>query len=345
MAKNHMKEQEKLNINQELRQVSVGDWINMVGPDVKIQEPQSLQTYLDTLLKNYTLAYKPESGYEYFFYEKIGMPSPIIRVDMPLITNSVRTNQGFYEIEARPAGLGVDSLLFNDHREIFKKAIDSLSNQLGRKIAIKMFNYEQNPVNDPAGEKAEFAKLMGIDFFAVGEEPSNLDDYYFLTYGNTGRTEDLQKFEDRSLFPVRDDGNKDYLVQMGAASIADVVSLSRKLSLDASFILKPKKGMWAQNLIPYVGKGTKKRVNGFAERDDVVRLIESGSIEDFLLQGFITPGNILINDESYFAMARIYAIADLNTQTYSATNGIYIARQNIRLHGTSDAITGRLILW
>lgn len=340
-----MKEQEiKQFIKLEIKSVAVGEWDLLLGQDVQIEDSTSLQKYLERLFSSYTGSYKPESNMEYFFYEKTGMPSPIIRVDMPLKTKSVSLGQGFYEIEARPAGLGVDSLLFEDHKDIFRKTIDNLRDQLGRKIAVKMFPYIQNPVNDPSGEKAEFARLMGIDFFHIGEEPDDLDDYYFLTYGNSGSLEDLQRFEERSLFPVRDDGNKDYLVQMGAASIADVVSVSRKLSLDAAFILKPRKGMWAQNVLLYTGKGSKKRVNGFAEKDDVVRLIESGNIEDFLLQGFITPGNITINGSSYLAMARIYAIADLSTKKYIAKNGIYIARQNIRLHGTSDAITGRLIL-
>ncbi len=322
----------------------VGEWSNMIGPTI-VAKDGSLRGFLEETFMRFKVSHSPQLGMEYFFSSKTGFPSPIIRIDMPLITERVSPIQGFFEIEARPAGLGVDSALFPEHRDAFAQYIDQLRSALNLPLAIKMFPYSQNPRHDPGGEKKAFAELVGIPFFGVGQEPDVLEDFYYFVYGNTGEVSDLERFEGRSLFPVRDDGNKNYLVEMGAAQPADRVKVSQKLGLGVPFVLKPRKGMWAQDVTVYPGDTVKHRFTGFASEDDVHELLAGPEFNDrYLCQSFFSPGQIRLGRDSYLAMARVYAFANLETGRYDVSNGIYMARQNIRLHGTADAITGQLLL-
>lgn len=342
----YMKEQSKdRNSATELRTVQVGEWSNTLGPIIVADKDNSLRTYLNSMFALFKESYRPAEGFEFFFFKETGFPSPIIRIDMPLATVRVGALQGFFEIEARPAGLGVDSALFEEHRDAFANYLKELSGSLQKPLALKMFRYSQNPRHDPGGEKREFAQLVGIPFFDKDERPENIDDFYYLVYGNQGNLEEIAEFEDRSLFPVRDDGNKDYLVTMGAAQVADRIAVSQKLGMGIPFVLKPRKGMWAQDVLVYPGNSGKRLFDGYASENDVHDLIGSARFEDrYLLQTFFNPGRVEFGRDPYLAMARIYAFANLETGEYELSNGIYMARQNIRLHGTSDAITGQLVL-
>ncbi|MEK7070176.1 MAG: hypothetical protein AAB966_00035 [Patescibacteria group bacterium] len=330
-------------MKEQIERKIIGDWSSLIGPTIKLENSESFDNFIRGTFDKFQEAYKPEPGYEYFFYQNTGLPSPIIRIDMPLVLGSVEENQGIYEIETRPAGLGLDSMLFEEHRATFRRYIDLLQIILERPFAVKMLPYIQDSRHDPGGEKREFAQLMGIPFFDKDEEPDNIDDFLYFVYGNCSTVPTLQKYEERSLFPVRDDGNKNYLVQMGKASIADLVTVSRKMNLGASFVLKPRKGMWAQDVQMYPG-ALRTKYDGFALEKDIVRVIEDGKIENYLLQPFISPGLLDIDGKEYCAMARVYGLANMTTHSYDPVNGIYIARRNVRLHGTSDAITGELLL-
>lgn len=329
----------------DVEKVMVGEWSNTVGPPIPVDQDGSLTRYLDNMFAMFSQAYQPEEGFEFFFYKRFGLPSPIIRIDMPLVPNAVAATQGFFEIESRPAGLGVDSALFEDQREALKSYIDLLRATLGKELAVKVFPYEQSSAHDPEGEKKAFAQSMGIPFFGVNEMPADIDEFFYFVYGNKGDSSTLEEFESRSLFPVRDDGNKNYLVSMGAAKVADRIDVSKKLSLGVPFALKPRKGMWAQNVQMYPGDSNRNRFVGYATKDEVHSLIgNEGAFEDnFLVQPFFRPGVVRIGQEPYLAMARIYGLANPETGRYEVSNGIYVARQNIRLHGTSDAITGKLV--
>lgn len=338
-----MKEQQLPN-GFEIVKKQIGEWENNIGPDITATDG-TLVRYLEQQFARFRGAYQPAQGLEYFFFTETGFPSPIIRVDMPLIVQDVSPVQGFFEIESRPAGLGIDSALFPEHRERLSEYIDILRRALDMPLAVKMFPYSQNPRHDPSGEKREFAQQVGIPFFDVGEQPDEIDDFLYFVYGNTGANGEVEAFERRSLFPVRDDGNKDYLVSMGAASVADRIAVSKKIGLGVPFVLKPRKGMWAQDVVVYPGEEGRARFDGFASERDIHALIGQPSFPDrYLCQSFFNPGQVRFGKDPYLAMARVYAFANLRTGRYEVSNGIYVARQNIRLHGTADAVTGKLVI-
>lgn len=322
----------------------IGDWEVRVGPEVTLGADSNLEPFLQTSLDQFVEAYNPPEDQRYFFHSQFGLPSPIVRFDMPLEDGEV--GGGIYEIESRPAGLAIVSHLQPELLGAFRGSVEQIQGITGKQVAIKMLPYEQSSQNDPSGEKRMFADMLGVPFVEAGEQPEPDPDSLYLVYGNSSEAgDDVKAYEGQSLFPVRNDGDKSYLVTMGRATFPTPDMVDQALDANQPFILKPGQGMWAQDFFPYVGSGNKAKGRVTASKiRSLYRDQENDRLGEFIMQPFIPPGKIEFPgyEKPQNAMARVYAVADLATGTYNVVGGMYVARDNLRLHGTSDATTGNI---
>lgn len=328
--------------NHEVRQVNLGEWSIQIGPEVHLGNESNLKGFLTHTLRGYKDTFAPTPGTEHAYYRMHGVSSPIVRIDMPLVTDGVSPDQGIFEVEARPAGLGIAAEVFPDLTQYFVGATEQVQSG-GHEVAVKVLPYVNAPQHDSLTEKARFADSIGVPIYGPGEHMSPQEGVLYYVYGDSPEAGDnVEAFERQSLFPVRDDGNKDYLIQMGLAEAATPELVAQKLHNAEPFVMKPAKGMWAQDFFVKTPGGRDGRINGRSTNAKIEAAIAQNPT-GYLTQPLHMPGRMQIGGSDMLAMARVFALHNPATGDYEPIGGMYVARNNIRLHGTSDAITGQIV--
>ena len=326
----------------EIKPVQLGEWSMNLGPEITVGPESHLKEFLSETLVQYRESYRPAPGTEHAYYQMYGASSPIVRVDMPLPTGAVAPDQGIFEVEARPAGLGISALAFPDLNQYFQGASEQVLAS-GHKIAVKVLPYARAATHDSIMEKALFAESIGAPIYGPGEltEPEQGTLYY--VYGDSAEAgDDVEAFERQSLFPVRDDGNKDYLITMGLAQAANPALIAEKLAAGETFAMKPRRGMWAQDCYIKTGAGKEGKINGRDTASKIQGAVDANP-DAYVVQPLHMPGKIDLGlEKPLLGMARVFALHNQQTGDFDVVGGVYVARSNIKLHGTSDAVTGRL---
>lgn len=308
--------------------VRIGEWEFAVGPEKTLDPGVILR--LQNVLNQHVTSYEPTIPY--FFHTATGFPSPIVRIDMstphPNGSEEDLRNK-IYEVEHRPSGFGILTTLNPETTEVLRGVFAQTEAASGKKAAIKLLPHAVG-----TEDTILFAQKTGIQLFGPEEDPENFDDYVFWARGYEEDGEMAIPYEERALAPVRDDGNKSYLVRMGIAqsftSVAD-------LDWSQSFCLKPQKGISCKG-IEFWTPGSKE--TGTSTRSRIERTLSSG--EPYLVQPFIRPEQVEINGKAHNVLYRVHAVFDWNQGGYEIIDGTWVARPNLRIHGASDAVNGPL---
>lgn len=329
-------------IRREIQPVQLGEWSINLGPEITAGPESRVKEFLTETLANYRDAYRPTPGTEHAYYQMHGVSSPIVRVDMPLPTGGVTPDQGIFEVEARPAGLGISAMAFPDLNQYFQGANEQVLTG-GHKVAVKVLPYARAAMHDSITEKALFAESIGAPIYGPGELTEPEEGTLYYVYGDSAEAgDDVAAFERQSLFPVRDDGNKDYLITMGLAEAASPALIAQKLAGGETFAMKPRRGMWAQDCYIKTASGKEGKINGRDTASKIQGAVDADP-DAYLVQPLHMPGKIDLGlEKPLLGMARVFALHNQETGNFDVVGGVYVARSNIKLHGTSDAVTGRM---
>lgn len=331
---------------EQLKSVELGDWKFTQGPELTIPKERVLEVE-DFLSGDFKDAYKPV--YPYMFYEQTGFPSPIVRIEFST-KGKGNIKDMIYEVETRPAGLGL-AVDFFDQGNNLRQYIGNLSRQLNMPIAAQLLpSIFGNGLNetDRTEDTRAFARAVGIPLFEPHER-ANIEALLWVRGGldditrNLMDEEDVKKLEQVALAPVRDHGNKNYLVELG---LAENVTNIDQLDFTKAFALKPNPGSKTRGMTFYSPYAIEKGRYGFATQTKVTQLLQSGldNGQGYLMQDYIPPQELEIDGIRNYAIARMFATLNLESGRYELLpGGNYTARpKNIKVHGASDSTIGKI---
>ncbi len=296
------------------REVTIGSWSMNVGGERDI--PQNALDYLSTFLTSvWRPAVMADVEVPWWSIRYQLHPSPLIRVDMAPVNVGGNVPAALYEVETRPAGLGVLLSLLPQ-----KKA-------LWQEVFAHCRGFVRTP-ESPIQDDQLCAEILGLPFFeSIGEVNGHRPLWI--------RSDVLDEVEDISLVPIREDGDKRYLLRLG---LAERIS-SRDLDFDQNFAIKPIRGARCTDVQIYLNSQTRKKFAGSATKSQIQRII-SGREDQFLVQSFIAPEEINYQDKPSWLIWRIF-FGWINGR-YEPVGGLWVARRSLKIHGARDSICGPL---
>ncbi|TAN57704.1 hypothetical protein EPN15_03255 [Patescibacteria group bacterium] len=293
--------------------VKVGDWEIKVGESWKVPE-KTIKDLEEFLSDKWKMAVMRSVKYPWWSISNRKMPSPIVRVDLSPLVVGFSVKDCIYEVEVRPAGLGITTLLLVDQRSRWSEALSDCGG---------IIKCPDSSIQD------DFicADLLSIPYSNDILSVNGKGPYWIRS--------DKFHFEDSSLVPIRDDGNKQYLVDLKMAQIA----VAKNLDWEVPFVIKPLQGARCREVEVFLPSKMRKECNGFSTQTRVLKTL-ARSDEPFIVQSFIPPKKEIINGESGWVMWRIFF--GWIDGYYQCVGGLWFWRPNLKIHGASDSICGPL---
>lgn len=299
-----------------MKQLVIGDW------EIKVGEPRQISINTVEKLEKFLTVEWLEAVVEihkedpWWGLEHLGLPSPIVRVDMaPCPADDGDIKNFIYEVEVRPAGLGL---------------FLSMSPEAGIKEVLTNCGC-QGFINIRSSIQDDYlaAEMLGLPYFK--EVPPDLVGPYWVRTNE--REGEVLKLERVSLVPIRSDGDKRYLIRLG---MAKEVSHSHDLDWDAPFVIKPIVGARMEGVEIYIPPSLQKSFSrGSSTKNKIIQSISSRSYS-YLIQPFIPPQ--LEGDDGCWSIWRLFF--GFFCGRYRFLGGLWNQRPNLRIHGSSDATFG-----
>ncbi len=249
-----------------------------------------------------------------------GVPSLIIRIDCTIICENYL---GVYEIEERPAGIGMNYMI----NESFRSCFDALRNNWPSFCVVSS---DSRKLDDSLWSTEK--RLEEIDGELVFPRVSpNESEYHLL--------------EEKCVSVFLQEGNKSYGVHLDFWNEVQF-SRSDNLPWDVSFALKPLNGTRCSGLILYSPLSGSKRPAGTVSRSRAEREFKAQG--RMYLQEELLPmkaSHVPCHDMIYC----FYFGYDIALKKYVPLGGAWNSRldnkgnRNYKIHGASDAVFGPLV--
>lgn len=288
--------------------MEIGKWKIKVSKSITVSTTviEELEEFLSGEWQQAITAINPWWGI------KEGIPSPIIRVDMAP-TSSVNIKEYIYEVEVRPAGLGLFlSLVCPERVNQWKKILGGCQG----------FIRIESPIQD------DFlaAKILDLPYYEeVPKDFSCSGPYWVRSDVEAARAASLEKI---SLVPVRDDGDKSYLLKLG---MAKMFQSQEELDWSKPFAIKPLVGSRMKGVEIYLPNSLQKKMKGGSTKSRVIRVIKK---TPYIVQKFIPPQR----EKDGWTIWRLFF--GFQEGKYSFIGGLWNWRPCLRVHGASDANIG-----
>lgn len=263
--------------------------------------------------------------------KNLGIQSPLVRIDMaPVDDSNVNVKNFVYEVEVRPAGMGLALSLLEKRVKQWREAL----------LICNGFVNIQSSIQDD-GLAAEILKIPYHYSEDVRMISINRDDppYWIRTNKRKGQLfKDLEKI---SLVPICLDGDKRYLVKLGMAKILTSHYLSQ-LNWMEPFVVKPLIGTRTAGVEIFLPNFLKKKFGqGGSTQTRVKRIIESAEMP-YIIQRFIPPQIEVIDGVRGCTIWRLFFTWE--EEKYKFAGGLWNWRPNVRVHGSSDSVFGTVDL-
>lgn len=273
--------------------------------------PEGIQRQAVEIVNRWTGVFPKEPTW---IQENFGIPSLIVRIDGVDRDGEL----GVYEVEERPAGIGHTALInpkFASKLEELRKTWPD-------------FDVVISPLRDPADDKlwnpvADLSLSKGLVY--VRAEPEE---------------EEFHVLQNRSVSTITTEGDKSYGVPLGLWSF---VNNPDQLPTHQSFVLKPLQGSKGRNVIIHDLK--RKAPPGNSKMKNVIKMLET-QIEErggMYMQTLILPMESGISTHP-FMIYRFFLGFDFAKSQWISLGGTYFARNNLKIHGASDSLSGPLVI-
>ena len=246
--------------------------------------------------------------------QNYGIPSLLVRFDGIDDNGILRT----YEIEDRPAGIGHTNLINPDFKQRLSKLRETWPE----------FDVAISPLRDPADDKlwcnvVDKNSATGLVF--VRAEPEEMQ---------------FRELQSRSVSTIATEGDKSYGVALGLWKFIDSPT---QFPRRRSFVLKALQSSKGRNMAFYdvrsrPGPGNVKMKN--AEKLLIEQVATKGGM---YIQELIPPMQSGI-DLYPFMIYRFFLGYDFKQKEWVPLGGTYFARNNLKIHGASDSVSGPLVI-
>jgi hypothetical protein len=255
------------------------------------------------------------------------VPSSLVRFDY-VMHDGVPC---IYEVEERPAGLGVTSSIHptfaGDIRRLFKKKEEVLQ----REIALYI-----SPGRDGSSDDDVFSLKTGIPVVRGPVAASELQRNAW--YVRSGRREEdvSQLFTEHSISTLRHEGDKSYGLHLG---LWKEIGGPGDLDFSLPFVVKPRAGSRFEGVLLY--HPDKKMGQGFATRTKVTDAVASGDVH--FIQAYQRGEEAPFLGSKYHLIRRAYFVYSHELRDYVSLGGLWMATPTARVHGTSQAVSGVIL--
>ncbi len=291
-----------------MQKVTIGNW------DLKISESQRI--FPDwainqsvNLLGKWGKIFPQEGTWSELNFN---IPSLIVRMDCTI--NIIEGNLAVYEIEERPAGIGIASLVNPQFKE----------------------NFERLRKEWPPFKVLLSPRRNGGDDYLWGDIALSPTSNGLLLVRAEPEEREFWSLVPRAVAPIRNKGAKGYGVSLGLWSR---VSDPELLPWREAFVLKPLQGSKCRGVEIWVPG--KKKIPGSSTRTRILKVLKEKG--EMYLQKFFPPLKIELGGEEFWGVFRFFFGFSLKKNAYVPLGGVWMARKNLRLHGASDAVTGPLL--
>jgi len=290
---------------------NVGRWEIQVGPRRVIRRDliEELERFLSQEWKQAMLE---EVSQPWWSVKHLGAPSPIVRVDMAPVTELGAVKDFIYEVEVRPAGIGLILSLASERVEQWKKVLCQCQGLISIQSSIQ--------------DDKLMAEILEIPFF-FEEIPKKLGGPYWIR--SDARTGEITTLESVSLVPIQSDGDKTYLAKLGMAEMLK----KERLDWSLPFAVKPLVGSRMERVEIYAPKFL--RAKGGSTKSRILRTISGEA--PYIIQKFISPQREEMNSRNGWTIWRLFFGWK---RRYEFLGGLWNWRPTLRVHGASDAIFG-----
>jgi hypothetical protein len=289
-----------------LKQIKVGQQWEVNVSSTAMQLPELIADAGKRAISKWQGVFPREDSW---IQQQYNVPSFIIRVEgVPVEGNRFH----FFEIEERPAGVGVTS-----------KISQSFADNLGKMTDVW----------------PEFKALVSEARMGAGDDylwrevvtPDQVQDSDLLIIRAEPEESEYHRFIGRSVSSLVEKGNKVYGEKLGWWK---TVSDEADLPWDSPFVIKQCQGSKARGL--EIWDPIKKR-NGSSTRTKIVRTLTKA--EKMYCQPLVDP----LDHEGGMMIYRIFYGFDPRSGEWVCLGGCYNVRPNLRIHGASDAFFGALV--
>ncbi|HOK35426.1 MAG TPA: hypothetical protein PLL80_02250 [Candidatus Pacearchaeota archaeon] len=299
-----------------MENVRVGTWEMNIGEIKKVNGGiiRALEKFLTREWKEAVLEGVDQPWWS---VQNLGIPSPIVRVDMAPALRAGTVRNYIYEIEVRPGGLGILLYLMPERIRQWKKILSMCKGFVSIESSIQ----DDKLVTD----------LLNIPYYE--EVPTETEGPYWIRSNQRdGKVASLEKI---SLVPIKLDGDKTYLVKLKMAEKLD----KERFNWFLPFVVKPLVGSKMKGVEIYLPSALKKELGaGSSTRSRILRTISNG--EPYIIQRFILPKEEWKNNIKGWTIWRLFFGWEDNK--YQFAGGLWNWRPTLRVHGASDAIMGSI---
>jgi len=295
------KEDLQPNNTEALQKVNLGGWeFNYLNREVEF--PKAAIDSVKASLLRWPSAFPKENTWVQNNY---GLPSIMIRVDAAVNDG----NLFLYEIEERPAGIGIAYMLNAD----FKDRLDTIRSTW------------------PEFDVLVSSERKGTDDFLWANVVNQANGNPVLIRAEPEESQ-FHHLEPQSISSLLKKGHKGYGVDLG---LWNHVTSHEQLDWSVPFVIKPLQGSKTRNVFIW----HPEKLPGSHTKTKITNAI-SENLGGMYVQPFCEPSKIEINHMDFWLLHRVYFGYNLLANEWQFLGGLWNARPNLKIHGASDAVFG-----
>jgi len=293
-----------------VNRLKIGDWTINVSTE-KIILPKEIEKQCEIIIKNWVNHFPKERTW---IQNEFAVPTLIARIDFCIKNDG---EVGVYEIEDEPAGIGIS-------REINPQFLEI------HQFLVKTWPYFEVIIS-PNWKGNDDKLWRNIIEHSAWKQPG-------LVWIKAHPSETVfHAMEKYSVTTLKLKGVKSYGIGMGLW-IKVSQDEFESLPWNEGFVLKPLQGCRSQKIEIWNSNG--KKIAGQSTKSQIKKTLETQG--EMYLQKLIIPGRL--NNISGYLLYRCYFGFDIVSRRWVGLGGVWVARENLRIHGASDSVIGPIEL-
>lgn len=293
--------------------IKIGSW-ETHNLERSIVLPETIQAQAIEVVNRWVGVFPKEDTW---IQTNFGIPSLIIRIDGVEREGAL----GIYEIEDRPAGIG-HSILLNPQ---FKDKLAAI------KPTWPDFDVVVSPLRDKADDLV-WNNVVDFESARGSERP--------IFVRAEPEEEQFRVFQSRSVSTIATEGDKSYGIALGLWSF---INDPKQFPKHRSFVLKPLQGSKGRNMAFYDVKGNPRP--GTMKMKNVIKVLD-GQVQErggMYIQELIPPMDSGVETHP-FMIYRFFLGFNCVSREWVSLGGSYFLRNNLKIHGHSDSLSGPLVI-